>query len=520
MSDYVIAKYIRLSLDDTKTDSASIENQRTMLDRHIDGMDLSGATVLEFVDNGYTGTNFERPAVQELLELVREGSVGCIIVKDFSRFGRNVIETGYFLERVFPLYRIRFVSVCDAFDSDEYVGDTGGMDVTLKLLMHECYSRDLSRKIRSSKHEKMRRGELVSGNCPYGYMLDKDRKMAIDGDRAETVKIIFGMYCGGYGLTEIAKWLYEERKPSPAGRKKYADTKAGPDGADCIWGTSVISNILRDEWYTGTYIAGKTVSVEIGVQTRRDRSEWIRIPDHHPAIIKQHVFEAVSLRLAERKPSERKRRTSTSERYGGAGSSPLKGKVSCACCGHSMHLSQTKNSAFICSFSKPAAEFPCHGLRAAKDELEAEIFEIVCGCARILLESCESSVMNDMGVEYGTENMAAACQDKEMILYERFVLGELGKDEYLSEKSKISTALGRLARIDLSIGAVGGNNKSLRDLRKLAKEVTDAGSLTYEISDELIEKVLVHPDRRTEIVWKVMGFAETMLTNGGTRNVG
>jgi len=117
----------------------SIENQRLFLDSYIAGMDEDDATVLEFVDNGYSGTHFERPAVQELLELVRTGKINCIVCKDFSRFGRNMIEAGYFLQMVFPLYRTRFVSVSDAFDSAEHEGDTGGLEVAFKLLISEQY---------------------------------------------------------------------------------------------------------------------------------------------------------------------------------------------------------------------------------------------------------------------------------------------------------------------------------------------------------------------------------------------
>ena len=138
MDKQILAKYIRLSLDDTQSDSMSIEHQRLILDKYILDSELDGP-VQEFVDNGFTGTNFERPAVQELLELVREGKVGAILVKDFSRFGRDAIETGYFIERVFPLYQVRFISVSDHFDSFDYNGDTGGMEVAFKLLMSEYY---------------------------------------------------------------------------------------------------------------------------------------------------------------------------------------------------------------------------------------------------------------------------------------------------------------------------------------------------------------------------------------------
>ena len=146
MQKYVIALYIRLSLEDYKYDSMSIENQHLALNEFVSSMpESANAEVLEFIDNGYSGTNFERPKVQELIEMVRANKIDCIIVKDFSRFGRNSIETGYFIERVFPLFHTRFISINDDFDSDQHKGDTGGMDVAFKYLISEYYSRDMAR---------------------------------------------------------------------------------------------------------------------------------------------------------------------------------------------------------------------------------------------------------------------------------------------------------------------------------------------------------------------------------------
>ena len=131
MQKYVIALYIRLSIEDYKYDSMSIENQRLVLNEYAAALpEALNSEVLEFVDNGYSGTNFERPQVQKLIEMVRENKIDCIIVKDFSRFGRNSIETGYFLERVFPLFHTRFISVSDDYDSNNYKGDTGNLTKT------------------------------------------------------------------------------------------------------------------------------------------------------------------------------------------------------------------------------------------------------------------------------------------------------------------------------------------------------------------------------------------------------
>lgn len=167
MQKYVIALYIRLSIEDYKYDSLSIENQSLVLHEYAASMpEALNAEIMEFIDNGYSGTNFERPQVQKLIELVRANQIDCIIVKDFSRFGRNSIETGYFIERVFPLFHTRFISISDDFDSSKFKGDTGGMDVAFKYLISEYYSRDMSIKTKSAKYAKMQRGEYQSKICP------------------------------------------------------------------------------------------------------------------------------------------------------------------------------------------------------------------------------------------------------------------------------------------------------------------------------------------------------------------
>ena len=155
MRNYVIALYIRLSVEDFKTESLSIPNQKLILrEKAMSLPEWDNSEILEFIDNGHTGTNFERPAVQELLTMVQAGKINCIIVKDLSRFGRNSIETGYFIERVFPLYHTRFISVSDDFDTANFKGDTGGIDIAFKYLISECYSRDMSMKTKSAKYAK------------------------------------------------------------------------------------------------------------------------------------------------------------------------------------------------------------------------------------------------------------------------------------------------------------------------------------------------------------------------------
>ena len=294
MSDYVIAKYIRLSLDDTVSDSLSIPNQHALLDRHIDSLDIPNVKILEFVDNGYTGTNMERPALQEMLNLVRSGEVQCIIVKDFSRFARNEIESSYYIEQVFPIFRIRFIAVSDGFDSKDYPDGTGGIEVAFKFLMHEQYSIDLAKKIRSARRIKMKNGESITAHAIYGYQKNMTTgKWEPDAEAAEVVRLIYRMALESTPVVQIRNDLSAAKYPTP---REYRKLKHGKDIVpECVWSTGAINSILENEQYIGTYVSGKYESKGVGRKghTTNDKSEWIIIPDSHPPIISKEDFSAV-----------------------------------------------------------------------------------------------------------------------------------------------------------------------------------------------------------------------------------
>jgi DNA invertase Pin-like site-specific DNA recombinase len=291
MSDYVIAKYIRLSVDDGTSESMSIPHQQLLLDKAIDGLNISNATTIEFIDNGFTGTNLDRPGVQGLLELVQSGKVNCIIVKDFSRFSRNALESGYYIEQVFPLYDVRFIAIGENFDSINYKNETGGIDVAFKFIMHEYYSKDLSKKVKSAYHVKMKNGENITARATYGYRKNKAGKWELDPEAAKIVDEIFQLALDGMSTSQIRDKMCEARYMTPS---EYANVKRGKDIMPTfMWTNKVISRILANEQYAGSYVAGKKEAFKIGTKkiVTKDRSDWIIIPDHHPAIISKDKFE-------------------------------------------------------------------------------------------------------------------------------------------------------------------------------------------------------------------------------------
>ncbi len=176
MGKWVIGKYIRLSQADrdlmvkeNKAESESISHQKALIQNFISGdPELAECEQYEFFDDGYSGTNFERPSFERLLEKIKNGAINCVIVKDFSRFGRDYIELGDYLERIFPFLGVRFISINDHYDSQDYKGTTGGLDVVMKNIVYDYYSKDLSVKVTTAKRAKMKRGEYIGGHVACG----------------------------------------------------------------------------------------------------------------------------------------------------------------------------------------------------------------------------------------------------------------------------------------------------------------------------------------------------------------
>ena len=222
---YIVVKYLRISLEDGDCpESDSIGNQRELLDLHISVIfkNTPNLEVIELIDDGYTGTNMNRPAMQKLLVLAETHQIHCVIVKDFSRFARDYIDVGRYTDMIFPEWQIRFISTNDAYDSTDYLGATCGIDVAMKNLSNTMYSLDLSEKIKSVKHLQQKQGKFISCFAIYGYVKSPEdkHKLLIDPEAAEIVKRIFNMRDDGISFRRIAAILNNEGIPSPSEYKK------------------------------------------------------------------------------------------------------------------------------------------------------------------------------------------------------------------------------------------------------------------------------------------------------------
>ena len=335
-SNKITALYCRLSRDDeSQGDSNSIKNQKTILQKYAD--DNGFANTEFFVDDGYSGTNFERPDWQRLIAQTEEGNINTIIVKDMSRLGRDYLKVGYYTEVLFPGSDIRFIAINNNVDS----ANQQDSDFTPFLnIINEWYAKDTSKKIRSVFKSKGQSGKPLCTNPPYGYIKDPEDKMhwIVDEDAAKVVKEAFRLCMQGYGPTQIAKEFSERRIMNPTAHAKASginipDNRGHDD--DYIWRGSTIVHMLSRQEYLGHTVNFKTYrkSYKNKKQLKNDPSKWMIFENTHEAIISEDVFRQVQEQIASRR---RRQKDGTTQIFSGL--------VKCADCGWSLAYGENKQN--------------------------------------------------------------------------------------------------------------------------------------------------------------------------------
>ena len=292
---YKVGGYIRLSKEDenlTGEFSCSIESQKLILSKYCEEHKYN---LIDFyIDDGYTGTNFDRPAFIKLIEDINRGKINMVVTKDLSRLGRDYITTGEYVEKWFPMHNIRYVSILDNVDT---MFDNGNNEIApFKAIINDMYSRDNSKKVRAALKAKQLEGKWVGGCAPFGYMkdpLDKNH-LIINPEEAEIIKLIFSLSLEGKNKNQIKDYLFEHNIPTPQMiRKKWPLSKYADQG---MWNTTTIKQILTNELYTGNMVQNRRNRISYKVRKMRSnsRNDWIIVEDTHEAIISQNDFKRVS----------------------------------------------------------------------------------------------------------------------------------------------------------------------------------------------------------------------------------
>ena len=450
-----VAKYLRISSEDVGKDddaeSGSIVNQRHLLDNYLDThSEFDGWNRLEMLDDGWTGTNFERPGMKQLLELVKKGQVQCIIVKDFSRFGRNYLTVGDYISRVFPFMGVRFISLGDGYDSSR-PSDVDSLSVSFSTIIYDFYSKELSGKIRNARDRIASKGDYLSPAALFGYTKDPDnpKHLIVDPDAAETVKTIFKMVCEGHGTAEVARYLNREGIPTPLSYKLSNGCTWLPWARNTesnFWTSSIVWKILRDERYTGCNIFGKQRRDVIGSNhtVKVPREKWIVTEDVHEAIISKDQFIKCQTNLRKSRDGARAK-----------DAAPLPMRVYCGCCGRAMLRSKSKERYYYCNTRHFTEAYDC----ACEHFPEADILEAVLATVRtyarlaveldaILQNQREQEQLDRKQIQRKLMVLQSKKEQTEHRLqdmYETFIDGTIEKGEYVSRKQVLSKQLTQIA---------------------------------------------------------------------------
>lgn len=514
MAGQLVALYLRLSLEDVETrrekadESNSIINQRSIVMQFIRSRpDLNDKKIIEFVDDGYTGTNFDRPAFARMMDMVRRGEIGCIVVKDLSRFARNYIDSGEYLEHIFPLLRVRFIAINDGYDSNKYIGTTGGMDVAFRNYMHQLYSADISKKVKATQHMLMRKGKYVS-HCPYGYTKPKGKKhqMVPEPQTAPIVRNIFLWAIEGKKTTEIARILNERGIPTPMQNKKTKKRKNMTN--DVMWSHQAVIRIIKDYKYTGAMVSFKCYNetIRAKAQKRNAPEDYVINEDMHEAIVSHDEYYAANDALRKVK-SHTKVYSDRRDRV-----------YYCGFCGRRLRKTFGSDEYYSCATPLYIKGTPCTGLRWSRTAIEEIVFATYKRQLQLISEEYEKeksnqkpSVIPSLKTKYKSITVQIKGISGEVAsLYERYRSANITKEEFIRRKQQLSEEKDRL-QIELSTvesnieQAVVEERKETENLQAMKDIVAlteiDDSTLLLRMYDD-IEKVVVLDNRTLDIIWK------------------
>ena len=358
--DYHAALYIRLSKEDeNEGPSGSVTNQQSLLHAFVREHRLDVYDT--YIDDGWSGTSFDRPGFQRMLRDIEAGKVNMVITKDLSRLGRDYIMTGHYMERYFPEKRVRYISLLDGVDTGV---ESSANDITpFRAIMNDMYAKDISKKIKSVKHDKQRKGEFIGGKPMYGYRMHPSEKnrIVIDEDAAPVVRRIFAMALAGTSCRQIAVRLNEEGVLSPAAYAGLTLSCHGPYSGQ--WSSERITAMLKNETYIGNMVQGRTARISYKTKKclRRQPEQWVVVEHTHEPLIDPETFRKVQLMV-------NSRRNTRSRTYDFL----LKGLIFCHECGYPLAVMNRRNAAgedrlfFVCRtyqrFTK-AGVCSCHSIK-------------------------------------------------------------------------------------------------------------------------------------------------------------
>ena len=501
------ALYIRLSVEFNGKRGDSLETQRQIMEAYA-ALCPDLEIVEVYTDNGITGRTFEREAFQRMLADVDAGKINCIMVKDLSRLGRNTIDTGYYIEKYFPLHRVRFIAVNDQFDSEDSENSGNHLIVPLKNMINEAYAADISKKVRAQQNQAMRDREFVGARPPYGYRKDPDNchRLLVNEDTAPIVRQIFQWTVDGVALNVIVKRLNEQGVMTPgyylASIGLITSKKLMGSGK---WQTWTVGKILADEVYTGDMVQGKHTNVG-HKQVVTKPGDWIVVRNTHEPLVSREVFaKAQAVREQMASKYTRTMKVPYSENI-------LRGRVFCAHCGKNLHRQRSHGRYFYrCISNDRMGEGSCTGgiIHLPEPDLFDAILTIIRQKAEVVmgealrLKRCDNKIAAQKAqVDQEIAELGRQTQKNKTIragLYENFVKGILTRAEYLEMQEdysqKISGAVERVQQLQTRQSELERQMECCTSMADKLAAVDKDTALSALLVEQLIERVTVNgPD--------------------------
>lgn len=513
------ALYLRLSESDGdlgidgKDESNSIENQRLLLQSYLTARNDMDGEVVEYVDDGYSGTNFNRPAFKQMIEDAKKGKIDVILVKDLSRLGRDYIVTGDYIEQIFPMIGVRFIAVNNGYDTAEHNSGVMGFDVAVNNLINTFYSRDLSKKIKSGISSKWRRGVSTSSHAPYGYDKSKTEKgkYVVDPEAAKIVRLIFEKAADGLKTREIARILNEIGVLPPweylVKHNGWKPRKMITPESERLWDCTKVSAIIRKYDYTGAMVIGRRRPTSVGGKNMRvkPKSEWTIVEDVNEPIVSKELFEQANMSLRAPNVSDYTIR----QKY------PLKGKLRCGNCRHTLSRAiSTYKEYFYCAHGTQIDDFSS----CCTDQYPVEQMENIVW--RSLKEHISTLQALGTAAEAETRQQFEVAEDIQKKLhhelellkeqkvrqYEAYADGRTTKEAYLRKKEAVCRRIDEVEKTVKSHEAVLSEQKdlleSVSEVTMLTQQHLDDDKISFDAVDDFIEAVYVYGPEKVEIVFR------------------
>ena len=504
-ASYKVGIYMRLSRDDLTRESDSIISQRTLLNQYIkeNNYDL----IQEYVDDGFTGTNFDRPAFMQMIKDIESGKINMIITKDMSRLGRDYIGTGELIEKYFPSKNIRYIAINDGIDT--FIDNTNNDIAPFKAIMNDMYAKDISKKVKTSLYSRMKEGLYVSGRCPFGYKKDPENKnhLIVNQEQVEVVKLIFDLALKGNTYHFIAQELTKRKIRTPASYYNYVWNKKCLSQEYGIWTDSTVKAILTNQIYVGDTVQGKTKKINYKLKriVKNNIDDYIIVENTHEAIIDKKTFNYVQSILPKNVKRPEKKRHYL-----------LDGILYCGDCKHRITIryqNKTGKSYTTCDYYRTYSKYHvCTTHTNNYELLESIILDNIKNvCKRYLDKNKIMDYLNNIELDDRALKITRQIENYEIInskLRENLdktyidMLGSIiDEDQYKRISNNIKRQIEDNQNNINNLKTIEDISDRKETIDKYINEFLSLKNITRKLIINLIDKIYIYQDKRVDIIF-------------------